>query len=277
MAQENRAPLLSLVTAVWSDPAGLQKTFQSLLPMVPELRSRNISFEHIVVDSSPELHGGAYASIPAGYPWTRLHAPRSGIYPAMNIGARAAKGELVWFLNAGDSLLDPSALLEALKLRPGKRAALLCGPVQVSEAGYARELACPDFHSATFGSNRMCHQAVLYPRDLLLQFGLFDESFRLAADYQLHLRMHLQGVELIPYPRPFASFELGGASDRVLSVLREFSRAQRECNAGWADAVLRQGKLLQYASWIGLSRTARALLGKGLHLRLKKVRGKFSG
>lgn len=258
--------MLSVVTVVWNDPSGLRNTIRSMANL-----PGRIPFEHLIVDSSPECHESIYSEVPEDYPMRRLQTPKAGIYSAMNIGAKAAVGSQLWFLNAGDTLINADSLVSALELLSVNSRAIICGPVLVRDHGGEVIINCPDFSRGTYGKNRMCHQGVVYPRKLFCEFSAYDTRFKIAADFHLHLKMFLNGIELVRYSHSFACFELGGASSRIRPALKEFSRIQKELNEGTIDGFFRQACLLKDGGGIFLSFLARKLLGRAVHHRLKKI------
>ena len=273
-AQENR-PLLSIVTVVWNDPAGLDKTFQSLSNLFGPGAESGPSIEHVVVDSSPDKHGEIFAKLAELYPLVRIASGKNGIYAAMNEGARAARGDLVWFLNAGDTLVNSPRLLSSLGLIAAGGRQILGGPVFVGGGEGDVIVRCPGLVRGTFGKNRICHQAVVYPRELLREFNFYDLRFPIAADFHLHLRMLLKGVTMIEYSEAFARFELGGVSSKIIPALREFSSIQKELNRGRLDSLFRQLALVKEACLIAFSKVVKMALGAKIHHSLKKLGNRF--
>src|SRR5919108_5613652 len=104
----NAEPRLSVVTITYRDPAGLASTSESLLPL---LRADNSwTWEHVVVDSSPEENRAVLEGLPPDWPLLHVVTPARGIYPAMNEGIQCASGRYLWFLNGRDRLHDADAL-----------------------------------------------------------------------------------------------------------------------------------------------------------------------
>ena len=117
-----------------------------------------------------------------------------GIYPAMNEAIRLSKnGNLVWFLNPGDVLLNNQVLT---KLR---REIDRTG----SDWGFAQAIAdFPPFAESfpnslepitgeglLVGQLRISHQAMCVSKESLQAIGNFDTSFRIAADFQMQYRL----------------------------------------------------------------------------------------
>ena len=96
-------PFLSIITVCRNAEVGLRKTAASVL-------EHRQAFEWIVVDG-----GSSDGSVEflKGISDERLYfisQSDDGIYDAMNCGAKLAKGEFVWFLNAGDVVANAEAM-----------------------------------------------------------------------------------------------------------------------------------------------------------------------
>lgn len=224
------SPQLSIVTISYNDPNGLATTLYSLEP----LRKGPLLWEHVIVDQSPDLNETIFQSLAADWPLHRVQSPPLGIYGAHNRGLAMARGKILWFLNGGDSLSDAEALLAALSLLENSaRASILIAPVQVSRDGKALYLRAPKakLWQNLLGENRLCHQAMLYRREVFQRLGNYDESYRVAADYEHHFRAWLAGEVFVRAPRPFADFDLGGASSNIQRSFEEFSRVQEHFSA----------------------------------------------
>ena len=91
---------LSIITINYNNRDGLKRTLQS----VENQNTRD--FEHVIIDGA-STDGSAedirkYAENKPNVIW--VSEPDSGIYNAMNKGAKLASGEYLLFLNSGDDL-----------------------------------------------------------------------------------------------------------------------------------------------------------------------------
>lgn len=212
-----KPPELSIITITYNDPAGLEATLRSLQP----LAGSSLSWEHVIVDSSPEMNEHLFSEARV----RRLVSKPAGIYSAMNFGVEAAKGEFLWFLNGGDRLKNAEALLSAVRaLREAPSADIAHSTAELYRQGkflYAQPPRTGIF--PMLGINRICHQALLYRAKLIRDLSGFSEEFQLAADYELHLRAHARGARTVIVPGTLVEYDMGGQSATSTGkALREF-------------------------------------------------------
>lgn len=182
--------------------------------------------------------------------------PDRGIYHAWNKAIQRSRGRWLAFLGCDDAYHDASslrALLEAGAAGDG-RARVVYGRINrvtahgtlVETIGVPWEQARPAF----FAGVNIPHPGTLHRRDLLEERGLFDESYRIAADYNLLLGEFLERAPVF-VDRVVLDMGFGGISSRpgnILTSLREVSRARREHGLRGTPARLRS-KLA--AAWLG--------------------------
>lgn len=212
-------PNLSIITVTYRDPQGLESTLNSLRPLVGK-----VSFESIVVDSSPEMNASVLEKQP--FPIMHLTTPPAGIYSAMNMGANAATSQVLWFLNGGDSLVDASALEALLKKFGEENKTIILAGVELWENNRFLRTHQARLPFSLLGINEVCHQGVLYPREAF--FDSYMNTFPITADYIHLLKSKNCGFKLKTSPIVFARFHKGGTSDNVLKAVTEFARAHWE-------------------------------------------------
>ena len=156
----------------------------------------------------------------------------SGIYPAMNRGLELATGNYIYFLNAGDTFFDASVLASARQELLSTDAAWAFGPVQIQEAN-GNTVITPKWdyqaEKRTGFSNGFFppHQGTFAKRNLLLNLGGFEISYKVAADYAMFLRLSLES-DPCELSFPIAKFSEGGTSTRDWKLsFREFHAARR--------------------------------------------------
>lgn len=217
------SPTISIITITFRDPSGLDATLNSLKPLF----SGNLSWEHIIIDDSPEENEAVLIKLPLNWPLKRLCGIPSGIYPAMNKGIEAAAGNYLWFLNGGDCLASAEMFKMAVSSIQERQGDLLFSPVKIESAGKLRTKNIKSaFKENILGFNRICHQGMIYSAKIFQALGKYDVNFRWAADYDHHWKVLLNNSNTIYFPHPFASINLLGASNREAKVIDEFKQIQ---------------------------------------------------
>lgn len=182
--------------------------------------SRNDDAVRLIAQSS---------SVPNHYHWTEPE----GIYSAMNIGLRFARGDYVWFVNAGDEVsphLEIRNLLEALT---DNNPAWLIGQVAFIREKGKRITPAPFDYAAEYGRSFARgkfppHQGTIVRKALLQDLGGFDPKYTIAADYHVALRIACMQAPLL-YAGEIAEFTTGGVSSTEWrACLEEFKAARRE-------------------------------------------------
>ena len=97
-------PRFSVITVVKNDADGLVITGKSVR------EQQNVPVEWVVIDGS-SLDSPLEAIVDFK-PNVWVSEPDEGIYDAMQKGVSLCSGDIVYFLNAGDSLHDPHVLSE---------------------------------------------------------------------------------------------------------------------------------------------------------------------
>lgn len=249
-------PPLSIVTITKDDPRGVERTLAS----AAALQARGV--EHIVVDGSAVEDFRLLASAANGV--TVLRREARGISDAFNVGIGAARGEWLWFLNGGDTVdarLSAEFVLELLAKTRGD--VLIAGTTYEGEANPRPhppvELRWPPFRSW------IPHPSTVVRRKLFEQFGLFDERYTIAMDYEWWLRVIPTGVGVDVINLPLAVFAPGGLSQRpemLPTIVREqraaLRRHQSAIGAGWSAVTLRLLRAWWRAQWSRRGRSPNA-------------------
>lgn len=182
----------------------------------------------------------------------RLHVlvsePDRGIYDALNKGIRCASGDVVGFLHSDDLFTDPGVLsrIAAAFADPGV-GAVYGDLVYVGKDNPDQVVRY--WRSGVFSRRRLGwgwmppHPTLYMRRHVYEQLGLFDTSFRIAADYDFILRALGQDRVVVRYiPEVLVKMRVGGASNRSLSNIvrksREDLRALKRNGMGGLGALL---------------------------------------
>ena len=170
--------------------------------------------------------------------------PDQGIYDAMNKGVARATGEWVLFLGADDRLVGEMILSEVLNWAKRTESGIVAGEAAYDD-GRLYKLRS---HINPLSRNFLHHQSAFYRRSLFSDFGGFDTSLAIMADYELNLRLWKSHVRFKPVPLRVAACGTRGLSDsgRWLGYREEI--AVRHRYAGWARCLVWDG--FSIARWI---------------------------
>ena len=152
-----------------------------------------------------------------------ISEPDTGIYNAMNKGAVKASGQYLIFMNGGDRFACADALLMASK---APKAQMLYGDVYLSNTS-GDVKTYPDVVESGYMLRKMIpHQTTFYERTTFEAVGGYDESYKIAADYDLYVRLfELERISHQHIPHPIAIFDLEGISNS-----KEFRQLRKQEN-----------------------------------------------
>lgn len=263
----SKPPVISVVIAVYNG----KETLQQCLDSVTQQTYSGV--ELVIIDGgSPDgtvdilLANAEHISY-----W--ISEPDRGIYNAWNKGLAQAHGEWICFLGADDFFWD-AQVLERMA------AQLLMVPVNIQVA-YGQIMLLNSEGAELYPIGQpwevvkerikqvMCipHPAVMHRRSLFEQHGNFDESFRIAGDYEFLLR-EVTSADAVFFPNLITvGMRQGGISSNPKSALltmRETRRAQqmhgqRFPGRLWMMAILRVYIRLLLSNVVGAKLTNKAI------------------
>lgn len=217
---------LTIVTVVKNDASGLERTLRSI-------DRQDAAARLLVMDG-----GSSDTTIDVIETWARPLSIEvesqqdSGPYDAMNKAiAKLADDDLVWFVNAGDTLLGDDAISTALKVTSRTNFAWGFGPHQIVEtSGKPRRIVRGrpfSVNNFAYGQTPICHQAVISRISCLREVGCFNLAYPIAADYRSLIQLGLRWAPM-QWDEVLVQYQAGGISDRNLQrTIREQSEARR--------------------------------------------------
>lgn len=215
---EDKSPLFSIITINRNNAEGLRKTMQSVL-------SQDFNdYEYIIIDGA-STDGSVdvireFLAVPEyaekiSY-W--VSEPDSGIYNAMNKGIGHATGEFVNMMNSGDTML-PKVLGRVAKIAREHEGEVLYGAVNnIRNGKYIN--ACGG--SAEFiYEETLPHQACFFPLEFHKKYGLYDENFLIASDYDFMARLYVNGELFYHLNYIICDYDIDGFSVQSFYLLKK--------------------------------------------------------
>jgi glycosyltransferase involved in cell wall biosynthesis len=207
--QNKSFPLVSVITVSLNSAKTLEKTIRSVL------KQSYPSVEHIIIDGGS---GDGTLEIIKRYEdkialW--ISEKDAGIYQAMNKGVKLAQGEWIHILNSDDYYVGTDSLSEVMKrVEKDQNKFYYCAMFLEKENGQRTVQKYPFNwfnYWKLFYSAYLAHPTLLVNRKQYQKIGLYDESFKIAADHDLILRLCKKyQAEFINLP--LTVMRLGGAS-----------------------------------------------------------------
>lgn len=218
-------PRFSLITVCYNAEAVIAKAMQS----AREQTFRD--FEVLIVDGASKDDTLGVVRSFDDLPLVIHSGPDKGIYDAMNKAVRLARGDILYFLNADDALLDGQVLSKvAAAFNVDPSLDFLWGDVVHDfENGQRLTLSYAYVNPDTLIYGSLCHQGVFAHRRLFERFGDFDLRYKLCADFDWFLRVMRGGAKYRYLDLDVSLFTRGGAHEKSLArMYREKALIRRK-------------------------------------------------
>ena len=169
-------PLITVITVVYNNE---QKIEQSLLSVISQ---RNINFEYIVIDGASTDQTINIIHKYSNNITKIISEADKNLYDAINKGVKLANGEYVCLLHSGDTFVDDyvlstySTLIENYDLYLSN---------MIAQNGKKKYIIKPKFN-LLWKNMYLNHPTWLIKKNI---FGLYDDNFRIASDYDFALRI----------------------------------------------------------------------------------------
>jgi glycosyltransferase involved in cell wall biosynthesis len=198
---------LSIITICFNNAVGLERTLKSVATQTFS------DFEQIVIDG-----GSTDATNKVIEKYTSLIShwvseKDNGIYNAQNKGLKFASGKYCLFLNAGDYLVNENILASIFnkELPEG----IIYGDMFIVFPNGNRTLGkMPQVLDLPHMiGDTLWHPVSFIPRTLFSEFGDYDESLKMVADYDFFLKLIMKyHVKTTSVGIPISVFSLDGVS-----------------------------------------------------------------
>lgn len=156
--------------------------------------------------------------------------PDSGIYDAINRGISRATGEIIGLMHSDDFFAHDHVLEMVASAFSDPRIDGVYGDLHYVAAEdptrIIRHWRAGTFHPENLRRGWMPPHPTLYlRREVFQRWGLYDTSFRIAADYDAVLRYLVKGqIQLAYIPEVLVKMRVGGESNRTLGQILRKSR-----------------------------------------------------
>ncbi|NDV46034.1 glycosyltransferase [Paludibacter sp. 221] len=200
---------LSIITINYNNEKGLFKTLESVL------RQNYIDYEQIIIDGKStdnSVNTIKQFEKSSSKPFKWISEKDNGIYHAQNKGIGLAEGQYCLFLNSGDYFVDENVLKNIFTKEDNED--LVFGNIIILDG--KKEVILKGKENVTFLDiylNVIKHQAAFIKRSLLLQYGCYDESLKIVADWSFFIKsvgLHNHTIKYVDVDVSF--FDIDGVS-----------------------------------------------------------------
>lgn len=221
----NNAPLISIITVVYNDVEGLEKTILSVI----EQNVKN--YEFIVIDGN---------SVDGTLNVIRQYSddidivisePDKGLYDAMNKGLNLARGKWIYFLNSKDRLLKYNILQEVEPYLDEKFDVIHFNCKVTNDEGKLINVRRFPKNIAEI-KHWPCiqHQSVFTKKTAIQSVAGFNLYYKILSDYDLFLQLYKNGRRFIFYKDIYVcnynSQGLSAQKDNIDTLMNELKSIQ---------------------------------------------------
>lgn len=214
---QDEKPLISVVTVVYNDAEGLERTIQSVADL-------DYPFvDYVVIDGASEPPTQKVLQRFGGQIDTLVSEPDKGIYDAMNKGLGKARGDFVIFMNAGDTFASNDTLSAVAPHLDGGSDVVYGHRNYIHEGGKTQQKSHPIEHVKR--GMPYCHQAAFYRRSTLNSYK-FNTFLKYAADYNQIVDLYLSDKTFKQIDMVICDFFAGGSSESGIRPYLEVLKIQ---------------------------------------------------
>ena len=182
-------PKISIITVCKNAESAIERTMLSVVTQ----SCFNENIEYLIIDgASTDKTIEIIKQYADKHPIKWISEPDSGIYNAMNKALKIANGEIIYFLNAGDRLFDEKTISLVLNEFEKNDPDFLYTDILSCKIEDLSKVKIKKFNNVDkyfLIRDCICHQASFYKKSIFEKLGRFNEEFKLAADYEMLLKI----------------------------------------------------------------------------------------
>lgn len=202
-----KMPLLAIVTINKNNESGLARTIASFRALIDHSDLEFIFVDGGSTDSSVEVARAFYS------PAHLVSGPDRGIYAAMNKGFALASADWILWINSGDEFL-PSCWPFLKSELISCDASVICGAAEIIHEQSGKVAYIKPSQPSDLPWFMVNHSSSVFRRPIFAHYGMYSETFSIAADRSLMVKIYLAGEKIRYINLSMSKFWLGGLSDK---------------------------------------------------------------
>ena len=208
----DNTPLITVITVCYNTETTITSTLRSVYDQ------NFLDYEYIVIDGGSTdrtveiLQRFEKRFYEKGVSFHIISEKDDGIYDAMNKGVNIATGKWLNFLNAGDYYVNSNVLLDFSRRILDRKDCIFYGDF-VDSLFDLKKIQIAKPLSQIVDGMVFSHQSTFIARKLLVN-SKYDESYKIAGDYNFFLKAYKAGIKYYYLEFPVAVFVRGGISSQ---------------------------------------------------------------
>ena len=212
---------LSIITISYNSENSISETFNSVKTQLID------NYEYLLIDGGSNDRTLTIAK-EQDHISKIVSEPDKGIYDALNKGIKNSTGEIIGFLNSDDTFYDENSLKYIVEAFD-KNTDCVFGDLIYTDINenIKRVWKGLVFKKGAFKKGWMpAHPTFYCRRSVYEKLGLYDDSFKIAGDFELMLRfLEKHSIRSKYIPKTLVNMKVGGASNKglksKLDILKE--------------------------------------------------------
>jgi len=217
-------PLISIITVVYNGEKHIKSTIESVL------NQTYVNIEYIIIDGSSTDNT---LNIINKYKNIKLISEKdNGVYDAMNKGINLANGKIIGILNCGDyytanCINDVFKKYNDANLSPNDHF-IISGGMYLMDLKKNCKITLDvnkSFLKKLYPQMSLFHPSIFISKKTYLDYGFFNDNYKISADYDLLLRYYDKGVTFCFSDKIFTEMNNEGMSTSLKGVLTSLKEA----------------------------------------------------
>jgi len=238
---------ISLISISYNSENTISKTFQSV-----KNQSFN-NYEYLLIDGGSK-DGTLNIANKQNHISKIISEPDKGIYDAINKGIKNSTGDIIGFLNSDDTFYDKNSLQHIVDAFDKDTDCIFGDLIYTDKNDKVKRVwKGSAFKKGAFKKGWMpAHPTFYCRRSVYEKLGQYDDSFKIAGDFELMLRfLEKHNIRSKYIPRTLVNMKVGGASNNgiksKLDILKEEFRAfdQNNINVNKLSYILHKAKKIK--------------------------------
>jgi len=221
--------LITIITATYNSSNGLDWCIKSVLSQTYQ------EIEYIIIDNCSTDNTLDIAKTYSEHISRIISEPDKGIFDALNKGIKIASGNVIGFLHADDFYASPTIIEEVMQQFDAGNYDSVYGDLQYVSKNNPDKII-RNWSAGEFSRKKLLngwmppHPAFFVRRKCYLDFGLFNTDYKIAADYDLILRMlGKHKISTVYLPKVLVKMRTGGTSNRSFKNI--FNKSKEDLKA----------------------------------------------